>query len=123
DCLINLLKSIGNRKSLPGCEAAYLTLSSYRVKPYFPGLFTLSSRPVCVFVVTTEAHYREFFDTGNSYFKKRFQTIIYHPKHPNLVFFQSIKRKKRCKYTSIYQSNIKMRVIYPPLRGDKSGFI
>ncbi|WP_323858883.1 hypothetical protein, partial [Xenorhabdus doucetiae] len=65
--------------------AAYLTLSSYCVKPYFSGLFILSSRQVCVFVVTTEAHYREFCDTGNRYFKKKTQSLIYHPKHPNLM--------------------------------------
>ncbi|WP_228011599.1 hypothetical protein, partial [Xenorhabdus griffiniae] len=31
----NLLKSVGNRKSLPGCEAAYLTLFALRVKRLF----------------------------------------------------------------------------------------
>ncbi|WP_237386629.1 hypothetical protein, partial [Xenorhabdus sp. Sc-CR9] len=58
-----------------GCEAAYLTLSSVSVKPYFSRLFTLSSRQICVFVVTTDAHYREFYDSGNSYFKKYRQSL------------------------------------------------
>ncbi|WP_218153287.1 hypothetical protein, partial [Xenorhabdus koppenhoeferi] len=69
DCLIKLLKSGGNRQVLPGCEAAYLTLPSVNVKPYFSGLSILSSRQVCVFAVTTDAHYREFYDSSNSYFK------------------------------------------------------
>ncbi|WP_218153290.1 hypothetical protein, partial [Xenorhabdus koppenhoeferi] len=59
DCLIKLLKSGGNRQVLPGCEAAYLTLPSVNVKPYFSGPSILSSRQVCMFVVTTGAHYRE----------------------------------------------------------------
>ncbi|CEF28883.1 hypothetical protein XNW1_1650001 [Xenorhabdus nematophila str. Websteri] len=62
DCLINLLKSGATGKRLPGCEAAYLTPSSFSVKPYFSRLFTLSSRQICVFVLTTDAHYRERSD-------------------------------------------------------------
>ncbi|SFK00765.1 hypothetical protein SAMN05421680_12362, partial [Xenorhabdus mauleonii] len=68
DCLIQLLKSGATGKFVPGCEAAYLTLSSFSVKPYFSGLFTLSSQQVCVFVVTTDAHYREPSDLRKPYF-------------------------------------------------------
>ncbi|WP_217644306.1 hypothetical protein, partial [Xenorhabdus japonica] len=46
---------------------------AFSVKPYFSGPFTLSSRQVCVFVVTTDAHYREFSAAGNSFFEFYFQ--------------------------------------------------
>ncbi|MEQ1965120.1 hypothetical protein ABLB69_18600, partial [Xenorhabdus khoisanae] len=68
-------------------EAAYLTPFASSVKPYFSRPFTLSSRQVCVFVVTTDAHYRDFCDTGNSYFKKNAQPLTYRPKQPNSMFY------------------------------------
>ncbi|MGJ0625206.1 hypothetical protein, partial [Xenorhabdus bovienii] len=51
----------------PYREAAYLTLSSLSVKPLFPGCSLLSSRRVCMFVVTTVAHYREPSDLGKPF--------------------------------------------------------
>ncbi|CDG22113.1 protein of unknown function [Xenorhabdus poinarii G6] len=45
----------------------------------------MSSRQVCVFVVTTDAHYREFYDCGNRFFKKKPQPLIYPSKHYNLM--------------------------------------
>ncbi|WP_208620430.1 hypothetical protein, partial [Xenorhabdus miraniensis] len=76
--------------------------SSESVKPYFSGLFTLSSRHVCVFVVTTEAHYRDFCDTGNSYFKKTSQPLTYRPKQPDSMFYWSTKEKRGVFFTSFY---------------------
>ncbi|CEF31154.1 hypothetical protein XNW1_400017 [Xenorhabdus nematophila str. Websteri] len=34
----------------------------------------MSSRQVCVFIVTTDAHYREFFGADNSFFSKKQST-------------------------------------------------
>ncbi|WP_237388180.1 hypothetical protein, partial [Xenorhabdus sp. Sc-CR9] len=66
-----------------GCEAAYLTLSSVSVKPYFSRLFTLSSRQICVFVVTTDAHYREFYAADNSFFSIFFRSRFFYSKRWN----------------------------------------
>ncbi|WP_235428317.1 hypothetical protein, partial [Xenorhabdus griffiniae] len=79
DCLINLLKSVGNRAFLPGCEAAYLTLFASRVKRLFSLFSHRPSRSVSARRRSVVAHYREFFSADNSFFEKNDQAVIITP--------------------------------------------
>ncbi|MDC9581474.1 hypothetical protein PSI15_07855, partial [Xenorhabdus sp. PR6a] len=68
DCLINLLKSVGNRVFVPGCEAAYLTLFASGVKCLFSLSFRFPSRLFSAWRRSVVAHYREFYGADNSFF-------------------------------------------------------
>ncbi|WP_323871152.1 hypothetical protein, partial [Xenorhabdus doucetiae] len=67
-CLINLLKSVGNRAFVPGCEAAYLTLFASGVKRLFSLSFRFPQRLVSAWRRSVVAHYREFYGSDNSFF-------------------------------------------------------
>ncbi|WP_340617981.1 hypothetical protein, partial [Xenorhabdus entomophaga] len=79
DCLINLLKSVGNRKSLPGCEAAYLTLFASGVKRLFSLFSPFPQRLVSAQRRSVVAHYREFYGADNSFFEKNYRLAIITP--------------------------------------------
>ncbi|MDC9594813.1 hypothetical protein, partial [Xenorhabdus sp. IM139775] len=83
DCLINLLKSGGNRAFLPGCEAAYLTLFASGVKHLFSLSSCCPSRPVLAWRRSVVAHYREFYGADNSFFEFLFRSWFFSSKRGN----------------------------------------
>jgi hypothetical protein len=111
-----LLKSSATRHSACCREVAYITLSSFRVNPFFSGFSLPTRRLILPAAVSTEAHYRDPIFLHKAFFDLFFQLLIFHPSRcvpaQNQAIFHILTLQPLLKAATVFFYAVIIEVFY-----------